>query len=97
MTGGELKLKVPDVVSWIRDRAQTLVVHEEGRQSHILIDEETALWGWLTCGYEYPELVRMLAVSQRKTEKEAEIQLESVLRRWLEGGILEVVEGESRG
>jgi hypothetical protein len=81
-------------ITWVQDAAHTLVVQGASGQSWTLTGVEEAIWNWLTLGYEYDQVVRLLALGLGAAADEA---LCTVLHDWRAKGLLGASREEAYG
>lgn len=97
---GDANLKVlvvPEHICWVQDANQILIVDERAKHTYSLQGIEAVLWSWLSCDYKFEKIMAMLAVLLNINREDTERFSSDVLKKWLESGILEMVQEHSVG
>jgi hypothetical protein len=97
IAGGTSTYRCVPTIVWVKDAEQTLVIEEAGKHSWILRGEEAAVWDWLTLNHPSERIVRTLSVLSGTSTEEARRALLAILQEWEKAGIVQAVEGDSRG
>jgi hypothetical protein len=82
-----------DLISWVKDREQIIVLDEQHQEMFVLRGVEVAVWGWLALSYPYAKIIRSLTVMLDVSADEAEQCLWATLQKWIDAGILNIESG----
>ena len=83
-------IQLPESVFWVRDKNRIVVIDIEKPYTQALHGLEAAIWGWLTLGYSYPRLLKLVTTALEVHPETAENSLLETLNTWIAAGILEV-------
>ena len=81
----------------VRDIDMTLLVNDQNGKSFILRGLEATIWDWLTLNYSYNKIVGLLATIFDLPICKTEFRLNSILREWVEKGLLKTQENIHHG
>ena len=97
IAGGASTYRCVPTIVWVKDAEQTILIEEAGNHSWILRGEEAAIWDWLTLNHPSERIVHFLSVLSGISTEEAGKALLVILQGWEKAGIVQAVEGDSRG
>ncbi len=77
-------------IFWVKDANHILLINKETGESWKLNGKEALVWDMLIVGHNYQKAIQILAHVLALSEREAESNLQEMLRQWKTAGIIQL-------